>query len=386
MNYKADLFNKFNAFIANYAFEEKKKIWQEHSQKFHTFWQNRILNHSAPELNDEEIDGIIRILDRNGKGNRQGAESVAVVWIWQGAWRRLFHQLRDNNSLALSLNDVFIARTDEERANAIDELYKVNQKHKNNLTGENGNGLNALLVAYDPFHNLSMVSLKDRKAFIDYFSVPFAGNLDAMSYGNRMVATNQAIIAWFEELGLDYDARTLSIFCYSDAVQPLWKKKSTETETEAQEETADFAHEEQEGSEEESHHFSLEKQLEDFLIQNWEKTLLGEKYELLEENGELVSQQYKTDIGRIDILARDKKDGRYDVVELKLGRASDVTVGQLTRYMGWLEEHKCRDGRSTKGIIIAAEYDPKIYYSTKKVPDVEVFEYRLKFELVPYVK
>jgi hypothetical protein len=293
MIYKADLISKFNAFIANYAFEEKKKIWQEHSQKFHTFWQNRILNHSAPELNDDEIDGIIRILDRNGKGNRQGAESVAVVWIWQGAWRRLFYQLRQNNTLAHSLNDVFIARTGEERANAIDELYKENQKHKNNLTGENGNGLNALLVAYDPFQNLSMVSLKDRKAFIDYFSVPFAGNLDAMSYGNRMVVTNQVIIAWFKELGLDYDARTLSIFCYSDTVQPLWKKKSTETETEteAQEETADVADEEQEGSEEEGHQFGLEKQLEDFLIQNWEKTPLGKKYELIEENGELVSQQ-----------------------------------------------------------------------------------------------
>jgi hypothetical protein len=54
--------------------------------------------------------------------------------------------------------------------------------------------------------------------------------------------------------------------------------------------------------------------------------------------------------------------------------------------MGWLEEHKCKDGKPTKGIIIAAEYDPKIYYSIKKVPDVEVFEYRLKFELVPYEK
>jgi len=386
MNSKADLISKFNTFIANYAIEEKKKIWEEHSQKFHTFWQNRILNHSAPELNDDEIDGIIRILDRNGKGNRQGAESVAVVWIWQGAWRRLFYQLRQNNRLARRLNDVFIARTGEERANAIDELYEENQKHKNNLTGENGNGLNALLVAYDPFHNLSMVSLRDRKAFIEYFDIPLAGSIDVMSYGNRMVATNQAIISWFKDLGLDYDARTLSIFCYSDAVQPLWKKKSTETVTEPQEETADVADEEQEGSEEEGHQFGLEKQLEDFLIQNWEKTPLGKKYELLEENGELVSQQYKTDIGRIDILARDKKDGRYVVVELKLGRASDVTVGQLTRYMGWLEEHKCRDGKPTKGIIIAAEYDPKIYYSIKKVPDVEVFEYRLKFELVPYEK
>ena len=48
-------------------------------------------------------------------------------------------------------------------------------------------------------------------------------------------------------------------------------------------------------------------QLEDFLIENWEGTELGQKYDLIKEEGELKSQQYKTDIGRIDILVQDKK-------------------------------------------------------------------------------
>ncbi len=50
MNYKVDLLSKFKAFIATYSIEEKKKIWEEHSRKFHAFWQNRILNNSAPEI------------------------------------------------------------------------------------------------------------------------------------------------------------------------------------------------------------------------------------------------------------------------------------------------------------------------------------------------
>jgi 5-methylcytosine-specific restriction protein B len=49
--------------------------------------------------------------------------------------------------------------------------------------------------------------------------------------------------------------------------------------------------------------FYMEKQLEDFLIQNWGNTKLGKKYNLIIEDGELKSQQYKTDIGPIDILA-----------------------------------------------------------------------------------
>ena len=50
--------------------------------------------------------------------------------------------------------------------------------------------------------------------------------------------------------------------------------------------------------------FYMEKQLEDFLINNWEKTELGKKYSLIVEDGEVVSRQYKTDVSSIDILAK----------------------------------------------------------------------------------
>jgi len=34
----------------------------------------------------------------------------------------------------------------------------------------------------------------------------------------------------------------------------------------------------------------------------------------------------------------------------------------LTRYVGWLEQHKT-NGRLTKGIIIAAQYDNRLHYA-----------------------
>lgn len=61
----------------------------------------------------------------------------------------------------------------------------------------------------------------------------------------------------------------------------------------------------------------MEKQLEDFMVHNWDKTELGKKYGLIIDEGELVSQQYKTDIGPIDVLARDEKNNSHVVVELK---------------------------------------------------------------------
>ena len=73
------------------------------------------------------------------------------------------------------------------------------------------------------------------------------------------------------------------------------------------------------------------------------------------------------------------------VIELKKNQTSDDTVGQLTRYMGWLEENKSTE-KETKGIIIAARYDERLYYALKKVKDVEVYLYRVNFKLEEFKK
>lgn len=90
--------------------------------------------------------------------------------------------------------------------------------------------------------------------------------------------------------------------------------------------------------------FALEMYLEDFLVQNWEHTELGKKYNIFEEEGELVGQQYPSDTGPIDILAISKNKKELLVVELKKGRASDVVIGQIQRYMGYVKEELAEKG------------------------------------------
>jgi hypothetical protein len=85
---------------------------------------------------------------------------------------------------------------------------------------------------------------------------------------------------------------------------------------------------------EDVYNFGMEKHLEDFLIANWNKTEIGKSYNLIYEEGDLVSQQYPTDVGPIDILAKHKHDNSYLVIELKKGRSSDSVVGQILRYIG----------------------------------------------------
>ena len=70
--------------------------------------------------------------------------------------------------------------------------------------------------------------------------------------------------------------------------------------------------------------FALEKHLEDFLVENWKQSELGKYFDIYEEEGELVGQQYPSDTGPIDILAISKDKKTLLVVELK--RAEQVIM------------------------------------------------------------
>lgn len=97
-----------------------------------------------------------------------------------------------------------------------------------------------------------------------------------------------------------------------------------------------------------------EKTLEDNIEANFSS--FGQN---LGMNLELIGRQYATTVGPIDLLGRDRKSGRYVVVELKRGRSADRVFGQLSRYMGWVKKNLA-DGGSVEGVIVAAKIDDKL--------------------------
>jgi len=127
--------------------------------------------------------------------------------------------------------------------------------------------------------------------------------------------------------------------------------------------------------------FALEKHLEDFLVQNWDKTLLGKKYKIYEVDGELVGQQYPSDTGNIDILAISKDGKEILVIELKKGRASDVVVGQVQRYMGYIKEELLENWQTVRGAIIALEDDLRIKRALSVVNNIDFYKYEVSFKL-----
>jgi restriction system protein len=132
--------------------------------------------------------------------------------------------------------------------------------------------------------------------------------------------------------------------------------------------------------------FVLEKHLEDFLVENWRQTELGKKYDIFADNGEIIGQQYASDTGPIDILAISKDNKEILVIELKKGRASDVVVGQIQRYMGYVQSELAEPNQVVRGIIIAFEKDLRLERALSVTNNIDFYEYEVSFRLKSYNK
>lgn len=114
----------------------------------------------------------------------------------------------------------------------------------------------------------------------------------------------------------------------------------------------------------------LERTLEDFLEFN---------LDLLEAGLELVGRQYPTPTGPLDILAQDSRR-RWVVIELKRGRASDRTVGQLLRYMAFVVKERANgQARRVRGFAVAESPDQRLIQAAAGArAAIEVFEFKIK--------
>jgi len=130
--------------------------------------------------------------------------------------------------------------------------------------------------------------------------------------------------------------------------------------------------------------FRIERQLHDFLVANWDKTILGREWAIYSEPGdEMAGSEYPTSVGRIDILARHKERQAWLVVELKRDRAADQTLGQLLRYMGWIREHLAAPNEEIHGLIVAPEAEKNLIYGLKGLDksNISFMRYRVEFHL-----
>ena len=123
--------------------------------------------------------------------------------------------------------------------------------------------------------------------------------------------------------------------------------------------------------------FAYESDLRDFLAKNL--TLIETGLRLYQDEG-ISGVEFPVGGRFIDILAMDK-DNNYVVTELKVSKGYDRVIGQLLRYMAWIQKNQAESTQKVRGIIIAREISDDLHLATSKIPDVELFEYDLSVSL-----
>jgi len=124
-------------------------------------------------------------------------------------------------------------------------------------------------------------------------------------------------------------------------------------------------------SQEESQAFAAESDLRDYLAENPGRIEPGLK---LYQDKTRSGVEFSIDAGFIDILAVDAQK-RFVVIELKVGRGRNKTIGQLLYYMGWVDKNL--GAGPCRGMIIAKEISDDLEIAVRRVPDVTLHQYTL---------
>lgn len=123
--------------------------------------------------------------------------------------------------------------------------------------------------------------------------------------------------------------------------------------------------------------FENERELQYYIAENISKfSFLGKQIKLY-PNG---VEYYIKDVGRIDILARDC-DGDFVIIETKVNKVPDKTVGQISRYMGWVEANLNTGNNKVHGLIVGHKITKKLKYAVSLHDDIHLLKYSIGIKL-----
>lgn len=93
--------------------------------------------------------------------------------------------------------------------------------------------------------------------------------------------------------------------------------------------------------------------------------------ELVERGLKLLNTNLVTPVGIMDALWEDNA-GNIVVTEYKLIEKEDIAVGQIARYMGWVQQE--HEGVPVRGIICCGESSKNLELAASIIPNVKVCE------------
>ncbi len=224
------------SYFNSYDFPTKINIWKQYSNRFKEIWKNKINNGSATKT---DFDEIVFLIDANARGRTKKDDVVAKTYIRYGTWYRSFGDITSKSELRSLMNDILSSNDYDEIIKLLNKLATLNEKNKNGLTGESGIILNSLLFLNNPELFICSVSLRHRIDIINYFSFDELKEYEKISYGEKIIRTNEIILNGFKSIMTKlelYDKidkfifpRFISEYIYTDSIRSsIWKKNDDE--------------------------------------------------------------------------------------------------------------------------------------------------------------
>ena len=172
-----------------------------------------------------------------------------------------------------------------------------------------------------------------------------------------------------DDLLFQIDSSNFRLYVKDSDPPPIYKQDSEQSVAEDADNGEDVTIE--------PHEFAYENDLKNFLANNLH---VIRPSLTVYQDGDISGVEFPVGSRRVDILAvEDEKD--FVVIELKVSKGYDRAIGQLLRYMGWIEQNLAEPGQKVKGMIIARTISDDLRLATSRVQDVELFEYELSISL-----
>ncbi len=92
-----------------------------------------------------------------------------------------------------------------------------------------------------------------------------------------------------------------------------------------------------------------------------------------DEKGRLVGSGYATDVGTIDLLARDAKGGLVVVTVAESGQGEEVVAEMLQR-IGWVRKNMGKGKQKVRGIVVLEQVPKNLSYAAAAVADTIAFK------------
>lgn len=303
------------------------------------------------------------IFQLNNLGNLSKDDYISFLYIennkhWSSLYRKGLQAASDMDKLRAALGLL------------LDESNPIAERFGQALDGVNGLGKGIataiLTVAYPDvygvWNNTSESALRQMGTWPEFAK--------GESIGSKYAKVNSLLAKFKEDLETDFwtlDEVWWSIL--SPDAADTYTVEPSQTGVQKQSETAS--------------RFALEKQLQNFLIENWDRTDLANEWLIYSTKDDAeAGVQFPTDVGPIDILAVHRLEPKLLVIELKRNQSTDATVGQALRYIGWIEKHVAQpDGKSVQGLIISHKLDKAALYALSTVSHLKFMSYEIEFRL-----